>query len=177
MQSSAATNPRVGNRQVSYQHCEWKSGEAQCRYPGTVSHVNHTAASKDPHPGPWYCSLHCRCTDPIEGRDIVIASQSYLPPPYAQGERAPLVDAMAAERERASIADLSEDIRIMKYAECIARVREQSPGIGKCEPGTAWAQKILDRVANGESLPLISIEFAKAALNRTAEPGEDGDGV
>ena len=41
-------------------------------------------------------------------------------------------------------------------------------GIIKKQPGLAWAKKIMARRANGESLPSISITFAKEALQVTA---------
>jgi len=53
--------------------CEWRDGSTRCRYPGALTTNTGTG-------GPWYCSAHFGCRDPIMGADIVAASADYVHP-------------------------------------------------------------------------------------------------
>lgn len=71
---------------LGYIRCSWFAGGERCRFPGTMS-TNVKGG------GPWFCSAHHRCSDPIAGADVVEASRGYHHPgvheaDIAHGERA-----------------------------------------------------------------------------------------
>lgn len=54
-----------------YQPCEWQANGTRCKYPGSIT-------SGMLGGGPWYCSAHYGCADPVIGAQIVERSQSYV---------------------------------------------------------------------------------------------------
>lgn len=54
-----------------YQPCEWQANGMRCKYPGSLS-------SGLLGGGPWYCSAHFACADPVIGAQVVERSQSYV---------------------------------------------------------------------------------------------------
>jgi hypothetical protein len=154
---------------TTYDHCEWTSDGSQCRFPGTISHSSA---------GPWFCALHFGCVDQVQGRDIVSASLSYTPPPYEHGERAVLVEAVAAEVVRKAKEEIPPEIRAMTIDECRAWSSKivRSGDIGS-KANTRWVSRILSRIENGEDVPMISKQLAEEAFAslRLREPGEDDE--
>lgn len=72
--------------QLGYIRCEWSAAGERCRFPGSIS--SSTRAG-----GPWFCSAHFRCRDPITGADIVEESRHYRQPSEQ--------DKLAAQNKRA----------------------------------------------------------------------------
>lgn len=158
-----AINPRIGEKQVSYQRCEWNLDGEHCRYPGTIALTVYSG--NGPHPGPWYCSLHARCDDMVQGADIMKASRDYRPPSQVHGKRDPLVDAMAAQSLRELNASVPAEIRALGYAQCIQHIREGKRRIGRNEASPDWARRIVDRVDAGDtSMGLHAETLARAVL-------------
>jgi hypothetical protein len=88
-------------RPLGYPQCDWKAGAKQCRYPGSLS--SGVLGS-----GPWYCSGHFGCTDPVMGTDIVEASADYRHPTAEDRARVDLpahIKAMSREQCRAAVRD------------------------------------------------------------------------
>lgn len=65
---AASSGPILG-----YIQCEWTDGSSRCRYPGSL--CSNTGPG-----GPWYCSPHFDCRDPLMGATIVQASMDYRHP-------------------------------------------------------------------------------------------------
>lgn len=58
---------------LGYQQCEWLSGQARCKYPGSISTNTREG-------GPYYCRLHFGCESGHFGSQIVEASRDYQHP-------------------------------------------------------------------------------------------------
>ena len=119
--------------------CEYSTGTSRCHYPGTFSSATTGG-------GKWYCSAHDHESDPAMGAAIVHKSQEDFPRPDWS------VNAVKRRYE-------------LKVQKAIAEHKgAKSTKYESSKPGKDWAHRVLERIARGEQLPVISEAIAKEAL-------------
>lgn len=136
---------------LGYPQCDWRSSGERCSYPGTMS----TNQKGEP---PFFCSAHFDCSDPILGADIVERSRSYQ-----------------HANQRDNRPEIPAAFRKLSVEQCRSMIKSMAREIGKREPSTAWAQRIMDGIARGEKLGSYPEKLAREALAQvsTREPGQD----
>lgn len=130
-------------------HCAYNDHGMNCGQPGFLSLATHGE-------GPWYCRKH-------------FASIMGWPDQPAVREREETQADIDARVERlvprqGTTQDWSKACRI--YA------LKHLPQTRKQGRRREWARRIMDRIADGERLPMISVDMARAVLP-AREPGED----
>ena len=144
--------------QRAYPPCDWVSGSAKCQYPGTMT--TSTSAGPDTK---WFCNKHFHCESEAEGADITEASRDYLHPTREDAK----AKAQREAREWLKARGMEHATREQMMAFCKAGVKALNERVaGREHSKTGWAEKLLAREAAGETLPLVSIEMAKAALGK-----------
>lgn len=119
--------------------CEYSTGTSRCHYPGTFSDGTNGA-------GRWYCSAHDKESDPALGAAIVHKSHEDFPRPDWSNRA-------VHRRHELKVQKGMADARGMKATKYKAST-----------PGKDWARRILERIENGEQLPIIAEAMAKEAL-------------
>lgn len=119
--------------------CEYSTGTSRCHYPGTFSDSTNGG-------GRWFCSAHDRESDPSLAAAIVHRSHEDYPRP-----------------------DWSVNAVKRRYELRVAKKMAEHRGAKATKyhastPGKDWAKRILERIRNGEDLPMISRQFAEQAL-------------
>ena len=120
--------------------CAYELDGQRCQYTGTLA----TTTLGD---GPFFCRWHFECASPAVGEEIIRQSRDYKSS----------TSAVDQARARYLAGDPPPArIRKMSVAECRAEIKRLLPGIGGRPPGTDWAVRIMDRIAAGEKLSMIS---------------------
>jgi hypothetical protein len=119
--------------------CEYSTGTSRCHYPGTFSHSSNGG-------GKWYCSAHDRETDPEMGATIVYKSHDDYPAPDWS------IKSVIRRYELRTIKAMAES------------KHKPATKYQASKPGKDWAKRILERIKDGESLPLIAETMAKETL-------------
>lgn len=124
--------------------CAYSTGTSRCHYPGTFSSSTNGG-------GKFYCSAHSRETDPGLAASIVHKShEDYPRPDWSTGA----VMRRYELKVQKGMAD-SKHAKATKYQ--------------ASKPGKDWAKRVIERQRNGESMPILAIEFAKEVLGMNKE--------
>lgn len=104
--------------------CEWRSGSERCHYAGTSSADTHGS-------GPWYCSGHFRCDEPIVGHAIVEESRQvhaadYTAESMLKAARSSYLKRPIPPRQPWHAVALGD--RTFRSLGAVTRLRERQPG-------------------------------------------------
>lgn len=119
--------------------CAWNDHGYRCQHNGVWSDSTNGS-------GPWYCSTHERARRGLPPRPVVIKR-----------------DHLAGYGLTKEPGESSEAFA----KRCIAYCKQMLAGM--LDPGRInrdWAHKILDRYADGEDVPQISLQYACDALHK-----------
>ena len=141
--------------------CEWRAGEQRCKFPASMSSATDGS-------GPWYCSAHADCQDPVAGSDYVEASQDY--------DKAGIARSKQLHEQKAAAA-YCQAHGLTTQADMVAHMRQSLGRIGNRPGNLDWAHRIMARIAAGESLPMIAEEKARKALGLTDQRTADLDAL
>jgi hypothetical protein len=126
--------------------------------------------------GPWYCRWHWQCESGVIGERIVIESRNYRPQISSYRNH----DAEAVFQQ--TLRDANESAAAYCRERGITTARQArayvlANRVGKAKPGVEWAHRIMARIADGERVPMIVEQKARAALGDapTRQPGEDAE--
>lgn len=142
---SARANPDLDVR------CEW-IGEAnhRCRYPGAWSYGTTGV-------GPWYCSAHSRCNDPVLGAAIVEES-------IRAGGDLGINDPERARLRRYNPAPRPKAINRDTFVAELRKVAGEELRVGDHR---AWALAVVLRHLAGDPVPSYTLDCACAAMGAT----------
>lgn len=121
--------------------CEYSTGTSRCHYPGTFK----DSVTGD---GRWFCSAHERESDPVMGSTIVYKSHEDYPNPDWS------VNAVKRRYELRTIKAISDSRN------------KPATQYQASKPGKDWAHRVMERIQQGETLPIISEAMAKEALGQ-----------
>lgn len=139
--------------------CSWLSNGMQCRYIGTWS--DSTVGT-----GKWYCREHSYHREQEDAAAVVNRSMREVPDNFDYSTSALVKRARQHYLDSMPVLTGSGHLGIHDVVEAMKKPRNPR----------AWAHKILDRVGQGEHVPIYAIECAKEAATgwKMREPGQEG---